>query len=222
MSIYPRNYQVILQGSIVGNIGQTRNEDNVFNYSATVSGSGYDNTAQFLALFLNNVQTPWLAAKDYSYVLQQAICIDLDNPLNAPSVLVINLHGTYNMTPGAPLPSDLCAFLFLKTNYRGKSSHGGVHLGGNPAAALPGGATSPNEWSGAYATLLGNVLSALLLTITDSNSSKWNICVLSRKNSSLVPPPPPVNVQSWVCPTANCFVDLTIGTQRRRKERTTR
>lgn len=217
MSSFPNTFQLVIQGSSPGNTGFKKPIDNVLNYGNDTGGSGAPSNIGFLTAWKTALEALFLACHDYSYILETYIVKDLQNPLFAQYEEDPGSHGTYNATPGAPAPTINAAFFYFKSITSGRSSHGGMHMGGLPLAGIQG-----NEFTGAFQTILNNWFTPFFAGFTDSLGFHWRPVILSRKASSLVPPPPVVNVVSLLVNSTRSFLDKDVGTMRRRKERTVR
>jgi hypothetical protein len=220
MSTAPKNMQLIIQGTAPAGTGFTKPQDCVLNYASyNLPSAGYTSPA-FRSAWAAANQAVWLAAKDFSYTLVQYVTYVLDSPSTPADELVVGANGTFNATPGAPMPSANAAFIFLKGNGRGRSSHGGIHFGSLPAAFVTP-ATDPNTFNAAAITLLNAVKLFLIAPVTDSFGNIWNLSILSRKASQLSIGPP-VNVVTLPVIGTGSFLDTDVATMRRRKERTSR
>lgn len=215
MSSYPKSAQLIIKGHVPGKSGFTRNVCNVLNYFCPTSGGTWLES-QFLTAWIAANQTNWLACCDKGYNLDEYHVLDLEFPTRADHVTYPNLPGTYNVT-SAMMPSINSAFLYLKSNSRGRSSHGGMHLPGIPRAGVTG-----NEFTAPYQAILDTLKTSLLTPFTDAGPYTWTLGILSRKASSLIVPPPAVNVVMLQADATLSVWDDNVGTMRRRQEGTVR
>lgn len=192
LSTYGNNVQLVITYTVPGLGTLTKSLHNVINYSTTTTPSpSFFLLGSFLTKWVADVQTALRACLDFSTIVAEYAVYDLNSPTLAPYVTLPNLTGSYNASPGAPAPSHINAFAYLKTGHRGKGSWGGLHLGGLPKAGLTG-----NLFDSTYQTLLDTLLPLIVGPMTDAQGNIWKAVILSRKKSSLVPPGPPVNVQA--------------------------
>lgn len=216
MSTLLKNVQLTIQQKVPSNTGFSKDVDNVLQYGSNTTGLS-TNLASFVNAWRTAHEATFLAIHDYSWILYQYVAKELDHPEFADYESVQNTHGSYNATPGAPAPSINAAFFFNKSFNSGRSSHGGIHLGGLPLNGIAG-----NEFTPAFQVILNAWYAIYLAGFTDSIGITWLPTIMSRKKSSLQMPPPVVDVSSYLVYGNRSFLDKDVGTMRRRKEKTAR
>lgn len=180
---------------------------NIYHFSRDGGNAGGANLATILAAFVswhNSFVAPCLGV---DYVGAVADLRMLDDPTALP--LTPTALGGGAIT-GDRLPSFNAAVLQLVTNARGRCFRGSKHYG--PIAED---GVTLDELVGATLTAFQALQNSMnpLLQFSDG-SEKFNLCVLSRKNSNLIGPGVSFTYAQTIAPILN----LKIGTMKRRKE----
>jgi hypothetical protein len=201
--------QIIVEGTVVETGGSSKNIFNVFNYFQNPNVPGPPTAIAVANQFLTAVWANIAPLLSIAYVGQQTMCRYLDittNPLLAANVPA-------NGAKALPrLPSQQAVVTPLRSSLRGKNFRGSKHFGPIDTASVTGDeltAGAVAAWTAILANLSAN------LTV---GGQTFSPCVVSRSLSQLAKDP--VTIQGAVVATA--LLNKTIGTMRRRKEKTVR
>jgi hypothetical protein len=202
--------EVSLLGTCVETGGGTKNLANVFHFRRSAAGGG-PTKANINAAFIAKYAAAWAAALSVLYVESAVTIRDITNNLDLPTPFTgTAFDGT---VVGARLPMQSSVSLLLRTGNRGKSFRGGKRI--SPVAESH---VTADEINGG-ALAVWNTLTALMVSsFTDADGNTWTHEVLSKTLSNFVPQPAVIVAAD----ITSALLNKTIGTMRRRKERTVR
>jgi hypothetical protein len=207
MGLQGTNAEIIVQGTVATSGGGSKQFVNAFHVQ-TAAAVPATTKAQLWTGFAAAIWTPLAAFLSVDYVGSAASVRWMDNALDIPVVTGVPANG------GTALPrldTALAVTLLLRTNNKGRSYRGSKHFGPIATAdvlkdELTAGALV--NWHAVLATITG-----VFATAADT----YYCTVYSRKLSQpLVNPTTIINTAIQ----ASSRVNKTIGTMRRRKERT--
>lgn len=204
-----RNYEVVVQGTLPTTGSGTKRVYNVFNYH-TDPGVALSNT-QLADAFNANVWAAIAANLSADYTGVTTIVRNVNDPLDFGSPSTTAPDSGAIALPR--LPSELCITIELSTGLRGKSYRGFKHLAGIPTASV-----TNDELNAGAVTAFAAALTAMTATITGGVGAAIKPMVLSRKFSQLKNVPTVV----WGALVIAVELNKTLGTMRRRKEKTVR
>lgn len=191
---------------------------NVFHYQAPIAGA-YQGQEQnimngFLAAPYNTLTAALNAA--WTYGLLTARWLE-DSTL--PAVPWAGAAPRNGQVAGDFLPTNVAAYFLLRTPMRGRNYRGAKHF-----APITEADTTGNELTGAGLTRWQALQSGAgsLADIINDGTRNYQPCVLSRKLSTLVNPTNIVVAQFGTGVGGAVLLDKTLGTMRRRRERTVR
>lgn len=208
MPVTTNVFEIILQNTLT-ETSFTKNVWNVFHYR--LSSGTPDTAANILSAWVSAVQNPLRT----NWLTTDCACVGvLGRFLDDATVqYATNLPGTSGLIALPRLPGDLALVLPLRGSNRGKNYRGSKHI-----PAIASAFVTKDELNATGITAAALVQGYLGLTITSTNSSTYIPVILSRNLSQLRTNPTTI-VTSDV---SAVLVNKTIGTMRRRKEKTVR
>jgi hypothetical protein len=203
-------YEIIIKGHYVATGTTVKNLANVFHYKYNSGGVSPGSASDLLTAFLAG---PWAAISAQlttAYVGDDSLCRRLDDAL----AQFISGGAPANGARATPrFPGDVAVAYLLRTPSRGKSFKGSKHFGPVAAADVVGDEISGGAvaaWT-AVGVSMGNVL-------VGAGGTNYQPVILSRVLSQLR-----FNPTTLVGDVVNAvLLNKTIGTMRRRKEKTVR
>jgi hypothetical protein len=203
------NYEIIIKGSVAESVGG-KAVDNVFHYVAQGPGTTQPSPTTLLTWFLANVWSVAALALHPGWVGVASSCRLMDNPLNAAVAGATPANGAH--AAGDRLPLFNAVVIQKKTGIRGKSYRGSNHFG--PISEAD---TTLDQLTGAGLTLWQNLQAAMALTMAAAGGAQ----AVSPAVFSPTLSPKPVTIPTLVnTQVTSTLLNLTIGTMRKRKERT--
>jgi len=206
-----QSVEITIRGHYVDGAGNNKLIANVFHYtrpngSTTLSKSAIDTAFRGIlnAAFQAFLSTAWIP--DYTVVR----CVD--DPLDPEAQTALTATGSGQT--GDPESECTSACFLLDTAVRGRRYKGRKHVG--PISSVD---TTNGELSGGGITR-GATLGAAMIATFSASGDTWTPAVYSRTNQTV-----PVTIASCLAamtPINGYRLNLTIGTMRRRKERTRR
>ena len=207
MAITSGIFEIKLFGQVQHGSGAVKNFLNVFHYYQIVPSSTFGDPAAFLNSFNADVTTYLLPLLSADYKVIKTTGRWLDNHENPEAILVGTGSGT---KAGDTLPDHNCVTFQLKSNIQGRCFKGSKHFGGVVEAD-----TQADELVDPALTGWKNFIANLLVHITVAGADHAP-CILSRKNSQLLKNPVTLSAAAVTA----CLLNKTIGSMRKRKEKT--
>lgn len=201
-------YEIQITGLVGLTGGGSKRVANVFHYTHYTTGTPASK-ASILSFFLTNVWNQIGPLLSVDYVGESSAIRIMDDPKDQ---FLAGAAPDSGAVTGDRLPNDMAAVFLLRTAQRGRNFRGSKHFG--PIAES---ATTKDELSTAAVTAWGAVATALGATMTVSGE-EYRPCVLSKTLSDLVADPS-VLQGSLI---TQALLNKTIGTMRRRREKTIR
>lgn len=203
-------YEIVIRGHYVASGTTVKNISNVFHYLFSGGGGSPGNASDLLTAFLAGPWAAIAALLPTSYIGDESLCRTLDD------ALAQYINGAAPASGGRAvtrLPGDVAIAYLFRTPSRGRNFKGSKHLGPVPAPdvtgdEINGGAIA--NWQG-IGTQMSNV-------IIGASTAQYQPCVVSKTLSQLVANPTTIigDIITQV------LTNKTIGTMRRRKEKTVR
>lgn len=203
------NIEIVVRGHFVETDGTVKQLRNVFCYNRQ-NIVNPNTKASINTAFIATVVGPMMAALNQEYFMDGVSIRSLDDATDPYQDFV-------NVTNGAILsdaaPTDTAVYLLIRTAKRGRSYKGSKHFG--PLSEVD---TTQNVLTGAGLARWRTVRDAVGLSFTADTSNIWQATIVSRKLSQLAVNPTNVVWTAALVPILN----LTVGTMRKRREKTTR
>jgi hypothetical protein len=209
MPVITNVVEIIVQGTVVETTGGAKNIFNVFHYFQNPTVPGPQTAIAVANQFLASIFAGIAARLSAGYVPNQTLCRYLDlttnplltaNPPQAGAIILPRLAATQAVvTP-------------LRSASRGKNFRGTKHFGPIPAASVVS-----DELVAAEVTAWQALLPGFAAAITVGGQT-YSPCIVSRSLSQLRLDP--VVIQGAI--VIQALLNKTIGTMRRRKEKTAR
>jgi len=199
--------ELTMRGTVTRSSGGDEIVSNVFHY-VCLPGASTLSPANVAAAFNAKMGGSVPAVLSDTYISIETLYRNLMSPLNPVIITAVIADG---VVTGDRLPLMSSAVIRLKCADRGKRFRGSKHL-----APLAESQTLLDELTAGVLVTMGTVGTAFSTTFTDSDGNVWNPIVLSRTYSNLTALTP-----TFVFSLVNGFiVNKTVGTMRRRKEKT--
>jgi len=210
MPVISNVVQIIVQGTVPETGGSTKNVYNVWTYFQNPNLPGPPTAVAVANQFLAAVWTTIAPLLSVAFTGTATLARYLDAPTNA--LLPANVPG--NGAKVLPrLPSQQAIVTPFRTNLRGKNYRGSKHFSPIDTASVTGDeltAAAVAAWQAVLPNLTANIV---------VGGQTFSPCIVSRSLSQLGPVGPVV-IQGAAITTA--LLNKTIGTMRRRKEKTVR
>lgn len=207
MPAFTNVVEIVMRGQLT-ETSFVKNIANVFHYRL-FTGSA-DSKSNIVNNWQTNVGAPIVGQLTTDY-LEVAVDIRLlDDPLDQYLTITPALAGGQALPR---LPGDLAVVLPLRSASRGKNYRGSKHFSAPPSAYVTKdelNVTGTAAWNG--------IASILLANLTLAGGAVYSPIVLSRNLSQLRTLPTTV----WGSDIVTVLLNKTIGTMRRRKEKTVR
>jgi hypothetical protein len=209
MPIITNVVQIIIQGTVSETGGSGKNVFNVFTYFQNPNQPGPPTAVAVANVFLTNVWAAFAPLISIAWVPTATMCRYLDittNPLLAAAIPT----GGGKALPR--LPSQQAVVTPFRTSLRGKNYRGSKHWGPIDTASVTSDeltAAAVTAWTAQLPNLLANL---------PVGGQTFSPCVVSRSLSQLARDP--VTINGAIITQA--LLNKTIGTMRRRKEKTVR
>lgn len=207
--------EVIIRGEATATGGTVKPILNVFHFRRLTNSSPAD-FVQFLANFTTLFQEPILNTLNSRYNLIQTECRPMDDPAAATAIQPVNDSAALGNAASA---YDLLSAVVyqMKTGFRGRSFKGSKHFSG-----LDEGQVTGDELTAAAVTATWDALTAAFVSaiagISDGSGNTFYPIILSPTLSSIGPTDIPGVFTG--ADVNGVVLNLTIGTMRRRKEKT--
>ena len=208
MSTFTNCVEIIVQGTVPPSSGGTKNVFNVYHYR--LSSGPMDTLTQIGGQFITLVQSFITAQLSADFTGNGLRIRLLDDALS--QYLTIG-YSTVGGIALPRLPNDVAIVLPLQCAQRGKSFRGSKHFGPVPTASVV-----KDELTATAVTAWNAIQTKLQNTFVSSGTSTYQPFVLSRTLSQLRTNPTTI-IGSDV---TTVLLNKTIGTMRRRKEKTAR
>lgn len=201
--------EIVVQGAVPETIGTSKNVFNVFHYTQNPTVAGPASPVAVANAFLSTVWGTIATALSVNWVGVACLARYLDSTLNLFQPAGVPGSGAAALPR---LPNDTAVVTPLSCNVRGRNFRGSKHF--SPIATAQ---VTSDELNGAGLALWNPVLPLLLGQIT-AGGQTFSPCVVSRSLSQLRQDP--VTIVGAIITLVR--LNKTIGTMRRRKEKTVR
>jgi len=207
--------EVIIRGNATATGGTVKPILNVFHFRRLTNSSPAD-FVTFLSNFTTLFQGPLLACLNERYNMEQTECRPMDDPAAATVVQPISEPGALGNAASA---YDLLSAVVyqMKTGFRGRSFKGSKHFSGLDESQVTG-----DELTAAAVTATWDALTAAFTAaiagISDGAGNTFYPIILSPTLSSLGPTDIPGVFTG--ADVSSVLLNLTVGSMRRRKEKT--
>lgn len=209
MATFTNVVEIIVKGTAAEPGGTLKNIFNVFHYALGPSGAAASALAVGNA-FVAQVWPNIAPALSIGYKASEVDARLLDDPTNPAVVCTKQADGA---TAGDWLPPHNAVTIILKANLRGRNYRGSKHF--SPVAESD---TTADEINAAALAKWQAVRDTLGAALSPSGAGQYFPVILSRTKSQLVKAPVTIDAANF----SQQLLNLTIGTMRRRKEKTKR
>lgn len=201
-------YEIQIAGLVGVTGGGSKRIMNVFHY-AKVTGGINPSPQSVAASFVTNVWSVIGPLLSVDYTGEFSTGRLLDDPLSTALTSTVPDDGAVT---GDRLPVDMAAVYLLRTGTRGRNYRGSKHF-----APLAESATTKDELNATAVTAWAAVTTALLLDLSVGGET-LTPCVVSKTLSQLTVGPTTI-IGSLIL---DALLNKTVGTMRRRREKTVR
>jgi hypothetical protein len=209
MALITNVVQIIVQGTVPETGGSTKNIFNVFTYFQNPNQPGPPTAVAVANQFLTQVWPGIAAQLSVAYTGTGTLARYLDITTNPALSGNIPANGAIALPR---LPSQQAVVTPFRSSLRGKNYRGSKHFSPIPTASVTG-----DELTAGAVAAWQALLPSFIATMTVGGQT-FSPCVVSRSLSQLAKDP--VSIQGAVITQA--LLNKTIGTMRRRKEKTVR
>lgn len=201
--------EIVLKGTMSAGGSNVTPSGNVFYYRRSAVGAAL-NKANISAQFAATVVTPWLAAANAAWAPNSTQIRFIDNAQDLAATTAVAGAGAIATDSEPSVDAVVC---MLTTAFRGRNARGFKHLGGSNEVD-----TLRDVLVGAGLGRWQAVRDALKAQFVDADGNTWKPFVFSRLGSQIRTNPTVVRGAD----VTNSFLNLTIGSMRKRKAVTVR
>lgn len=203
--------EIVIQGTVPTVGSGTKNVYNIFHYQSRAHPAT-DSAIQVANQFVTAVWSSIAAQLSVLYTGVTTLARLMDVSTNQYGLGVAPANGSI---AGARLPLDNAVVCLLRTQERGKSFRGSKHFG-----AIAESQQLNDELTAAAVTAWSSAIQTLVQGVSVPGGQVWDPVILSRHLSSYGVGANPVILIGSIIQSA--LLNKTLGTMRRRKERTVR
>lgn len=208
----PKYVEVVQRGSVLTTGGEVKPSLNVYHFRRKSTGATFDPT-NVVAAIATAIEGTVVNAMNVRYTLTQWECRGMDDPSLATA---IQPSGAVGQVTTDSYDSCSAVYFLIRTGYRGRSYKGSKHytpLSEEDTVNDQLAGTGLTNW-----TAVKTMLAGLITGVTDTDTNVWYPIILSRELSSLDSNPAIFTGADW----NEVLLNKTVGTMRRRKQKTVR
>jgi len=180
--------EIIVYGDIASGGSSTVRTVTTFHYrrNAVVVAA---NKAALDTIFQANIVVPMAALLNNRWTQSRNTVRFINDPLDVATVFP---HAAVGAITGDSMPTAACAYLLLRTGFRGKNWRGFKRIG--PMSESDATAAFEDVFNAAAIARFTTLRTAMITPIVDASPNTWTLEVVSREESQLAEVP--VNVES--------------------------